>query len=599
MPTSVHAPDGSVVNFPDGMSEAAIEEAMRRNFPPQQPHKMSFGDVVRGTAQGAQALGNSVSAAAQGAIGAVPFLSDVQAGMNTALDPHMWSGKASPAQAFQNNRQAIEDLKTAHPMAAALGNAAGTTATLAIPGMEGSGLITKAPAGATMGAKLANTGMNVARGATAAGTSGAVYGLGSDGDIQQRLEQGTKGAELGAVLGGALGGIAGRVGNKSAPTVRPQVQALLDEGVRVTPGQKAGGLAKALEDTATSLPIAGQAIQDARRTGLEDFNRAAVNRSLREIGKALPDGVVGNSAIDYAQKAFGEKYDAIIPNKTVVIDEGVRDAVNAMAPDIALLNAQNRQSLINIIRSTAGDRVEGGALTGEAFKRVQSQLRTKAEDFAGSTDPDHKAMGRMLQTVKGALQDAAGRQDPAFARDLSKIDLGYAGFKQVQNAAARATSDGVFTPSQYAFAIRSADKSADKGRFAAGNALNQDFAQAGQAVLPSKLPDSGTAGRLAAMGLLDTVGGLGGHMVAGDVGAMGGLLAAHGATAAAGGALAKGYSPAALAAYNEAIRGKDAGLKALRDLAAQDPQAQRLYQDAVMKLSRGLGAVSASAMSAQ
>ena len=49
MPTSVHAPDGSIVNFPDGMSESDIEAAMRRNFPPAAPRRQAFMQEVTGS----------------------------------------------------------------------------------------------------------------------------------------------------------------------------------------------------------------------------------------------------------------------------------------------------------------------------------------------------------------------------------------------------------------------------------------------------------------------------------------------------------------------------------------------------------------------
>ena len=45
------------------------------------------------------------------------------------------------------------------------------------------------------------------------------------------------------------------------------------------------------------------------------------------------------------------------------------------------------------------------------------------------------------------------------------------------------------------------DKSAGKGAFARGDALMQDFAEVGQRVLPSTVPDSGTTGRVLMAGL--------------------------------------------------------------------------------------------------
>jgi len=81
-------------------------------------------------------------------------------------------------------------------------------------------------------------------------------------------------------------------------------------------------------------------------------------------------------------------------------------------------------------------------------------------------------------------------------------------------------------PSQLLSGIRSADKSPDKLSFAKGNLPLQKYAQAAQEILPSKMPDSGTPGRLMRSGLL------GAGLTAGtDLGTtgllMGGLAAAR------------------------------------------------------------------------
>jgi hypothetical protein len=60
----------------------------------------------------------------------------------------------------------------------------------------------------------------------------------------------------------------------------------------------------------------------------------------------------------------------------------------------------------------------------------------------------------------------------------------------------------MFTAAQLAQAVRQMDTSTRKGAVARGNALMQDLSDAGVNVLPSKVPDSGTAARLAVGGSL-------------------------------------------------------------------------------------------------
>jgi hypothetical protein len=86
--------------------------------------------------------------------------------------------------------------------------------------------------------------------------------------------------------------------------------------------------------------------------------------------------------------------------------------------------------------------------------------------------------------------------------ELSNINKGWANFTRLQTAGAKANTAEMFTPSQLAQAVRQGDTSVRKGAVARGNALMQDLSDAGVNILPSKTPDSGTAGRLAAMGLI-------------------------------------------------------------------------------------------------
>jgi len=79
-------------------------------------------------------------------------------------------------------------------------------------------------------------------------------------------------------------------------------------------------------------------------------------------------------------------------------------------------------------------------------------------------------------------------------------------FRRVADAAGQNEAgkrEGVFTASQIAAALRRGDNSTGKLDFSKGLAPMQDLAQAGQQVLPSTVPDSGTALR----GLLELAAG--------------------------------------------------------------------------------------------
>jgi hypothetical protein len=83
-----------------------------------------------------------------------------------------------------------------------------------------------------------------------------------------------------------------------------------------------------------------------------------------------------------------------------------------------------------------------------------------------------------------------------------KADEAFNNIVPVRNAtAAAANAGGVYTPAQFGVALRSTDRSAGKGATARGARPGQELQKDAQALLPSKVPDSGTAGRLLVGGL--------------------------------------------------------------------------------------------------
>ena len=127
---------------------------------------------------------------------------------------------------------------------------------------------------------------------------------------------------LGLVTGAGAGAAAGKVGNAlaslAAPVLRPFVKTLMDEGIELTPGMMKGGVAKTVEDRATSIPITGDAIQAARRRAFEQLYRAAWTRALVPPGEAVPANIpMGRQAADYVGDRLGAAYQRILPSVTV------------------------------------------------------------------------------------------------------------------------------------------------------------------------------------------------------------------------------------------------------------------------------------------
>jgi hypothetical protein len=285
-----------------------------------------------------------------------------------------------------------------------------------------------------------------------------------------------------------------------AASRNPQLNALRAEGVQPTIGQTLGGTANSLEEKMQSLPIVGDMISRARRGAAEDLNRAAFNRALKSIDATLPKGMVGREAVQHVDDTISAGYNKLLPNLTAKADQpfvaeitALRNSVNTGSLDPNAAKAFNRILQNDVLGKFKGQQ----ALTGQTLKDIESDLGSQIKRFAGSQDADQRLVGDALQEVQSSLRKMLERSNPDQASELRSLNTAWANFKRAQKAAGYVgAEDGVFSPAQLQAAVRATDRSKDKARFAEGNALMQDLSEAGKSVLGSKVPDSGTAGRM-------------------------------------------------------------------------------------------------------
>jgi len=332
------------------------------------------------------------------------------------------------------------------------------------------------------------------RGAGIAAGQGAAYGFGSgEGSVQDRLDE---------VLPGAAGGVVGYgLGRGVARVLNPQTsraaRELIDEGVPLTPGQIAGGVGRTIEDKATSIPVLGEAISSARRRGIEGFNKAAINRALKPIGKKLPEGIeAGYDAVEYAQDELSNAYRKLLPSLKVRADQQFADDLKNLSDLASEMPSERFNQFQQIVNRHIIERFsKNGTMSGEAMKEAESELGRLARSYMGSSVADERLLGNALREAQSQLRQLVERSNPSKAVELKAINRGFANLVRAERAASSA-SGGVFTPGQLQTATRVLDSSTRKTASARGDALMQDLATAGREVLPSTVPDSGTAGRL-------------------------------------------------------------------------------------------------------
>ena len=333
------------------------------------------------------------------------------------------------------------------------------------------------------------------------GASAAMQPVESGNNFSQdKLTQIGVGAAVPAALqtGGAV------LGNIISPTLQKGADKLIKEGVRLTPGQMLGGATQWLEDTASSVPFLGSTIRNARHRGFDDFNKAIANRALKPVGESIPDSVpVGRDMVEYVGNKLSEKYDEILPKMRGVADKKLFKDVATVGKEASQELSDKELGLFKNKVAQLFNKKNGSVISGEDSKVISSTLSKESNDFLSSQDPLQRKLGEYYGKLNDSFKEMLYRNNPKeLTKQLKDVDTGYANFIRFAKAGTGIKSGEGVTPSQLSNAVKSTDKSVRKMRYAKGGALMQDLSDAAQAVLPSTVPNSGTAERAALIGLL-------------------------------------------------------------------------------------------------
>lgn len=340
---------------------------------------------------------------------------------------------------------------------------------------------------ATLGGKVAQgVGIGAATGATAPVT----------GDFDNFWQQKGLQTGVGAVAGGVIPVAGAGLARIIKPKTSPEAAKLLDEGVTPTPGQILGGRWQVAEDKLTSLPIVGDAISSARRTSLDEFNKAAYKRALDPIGGKVPKDV-GRDGVAAVREQIGKAYDDLLPKVSFKADDEFVQGMNNLRTLAGELPEQQAKQFEKIVAThLQGKMTPQGLMNGARLKEVESELGRLAKGYKSDAGFDNRQLGNAVSELQNLIRQNLVRTNPQHADALTKANTAWSRYTRLRDAASRqGSADGKFSPAQLSAAVRGQDKTVGKRAFSEGTALMQDLSDAGKSVLASKYPDSGTAGR--------------------------------------------------------------------------------------------------------
>lgn len=489
-------PDGRVARFevPEGTTPEQAQQMMSEHFAAPQPAQPQPTQPT---------MRQEIQASAPGRIlqGLRDPIDQAAAMLPKGLEALTSVGGMAPnpvSQYFGEEAKRVQDINKANEAAyEASKQATGTTGIDAarfvgnVASPANLAIASRFPAAATLGQKVVQgVGM---------GTIGGALGGEADVSSEDYWKEKGKSAALGGLIGGAVPvGVSG-IASAVKPTVNPKVTELLRQGVTPTPGQILGGAAQRFEEKLQSVPVLGGIISGAKGKSLEEFNKAALNRAVAPIGEKVDD--VGREGVQQVKQKLSAAYENLLPKLSFKPDAQFQQEFATVQKMAQGLGAQEKKRFNALISDAMSKASPNGSMTGETFKIVESKLTEQAKKFAGSGDAYQKELGDALNETLRIMRDTLPRTNPQYAKELQAINQGYANYTRIRQAAsstATGAREGLFTPAQLAQAIRAQDTSAGKGASATGKALMQDLAEQGTNVLGSKVPDSGTAGRLMA-----------------------------------------------------------------------------------------------------
>ena len=278
--------------------------------------------------------------------------------------------------------------------------------------------------------------------AVAAG--GAIFGglmpTTENESVLMNMASGAGLASIGQGIGKGVEKVVNRV-------VRGPANAAQPASGQMTPGQMEGGLLNRLEQQATSVPILGPKIAEARMGSIVDFNKQIINEALEPLGAQVDEA--GFAGIAKANQLISNAYDNALDGiSTVEVDTAFNVARNKIREELRDTGLASQVELFdNTLKELFDDAVDLTAVNGRAFNEVKKTIAGRAFELTneGGNNFAASALDDFAEEMMLMLERAA----PDNAQLLRQANQAFRLFEPVRRAAGRASSagrGGIFTP---------------------------------------------------------------------------------------------------------------------------------------------------------
>lgn len=515
MAISVQAPNGDVVQFPDGTPDDVINDAMAKEYGGGQA---SFSRNIAGAdpkaaPDAASDIGASFLTGLRRGVVSIPGLPGTLEhagrelmdwiGRKRGFDPETVKAQKLPTAADYQNLDQVDVGPYYQPK---------TTA-----GEYARSVGEFAPGAAMPGGPAQRLLMGVVGPAVTSETAGQVT-KGTDFEPAARVAGGFVGGRLPTTVGRAVTPF------PASPARAEAVRTLEQEGVTgLTAAQRTGSRPlEWIETTAKDTPLSSSAMSRAMDVPQRQYTQAVLRRVGENADEATPE------VMRRAPARIGAEFDRLSQQDMVF---GASPVGQQARQDLARRVQQAEIEYENtVLRSEHSAQVErivdqinrellDGTITGPQYQHWRSRLG------AATASTENPVMQRFLGQVQAALDDAREMMlSPADAAAWRTARDQWAHLVELRSAMAGAgetIASGQVTPQR----LRMADAAQDSVGYVEGTGRYSDLARAGVQVMPT-LPNSGTPARLAAMNAAGVVtGAAGGALFGGAPGAALGSVA--------------------------------------------------------------------------
>lgn len=334
-----------------------------------------------------------------------------------------------------------------------------------------------------------------------ASTLGALTGLVQPvGESDSRLMNtgiNAVGGAAGQQLARGIGAVIRGPQNSLNPSQQAMAQQAERMGINLSTAQKTGNrFLGTLDSVLERLPSTSREALAKRTAQGEQFTRALTNT----FGENADN--LGQSVMAAGKDNIGRSYQQIFKDASIEAS-GFGPRLNLIAKQaVRDLPADKAKVVMNRIDDLA-NKVEGDAVSGLQYQKWRSTLKSADGDIS-----------HYLKMVRGAVDDAASASlGPDKMDDFINANIKYKNLKTAQPLAEKSVN-GLASPSLLLERVRAANPNmAFQGAGDIG-----DLAKIGKAFVKDPTPDSGTAQRLLAQGLLTGGAGGGAFMATGDPG---------------------------------------------------------------------------------